>query len=754
MVPEKPSPAPNGKPHTTPRHRTPTVLQMEGAECGAAALAIVLAYYGRHVPLAELREACGVSRDGSKARHLVSAARRYGLKARGYRAEPESLPGLPLPLIAWWNFNHFVVVEGFARDRVQINDPATGPRTVTHTEFSQSFTGVVLLCEPGPDFTRGGEQRSMVDALRTRLKGSEIAVTYAVIAGLALVLPGLVVPTFLRVFIDQVLVLGTKDLVSALLIGMAITAAIRALLAWLQDYYLLRLETRLALSTSSKFFWHVLRLPVSFFDQRYGGEIASRVAINDEVAALLSGDLAKTLIDLVVVVFTVVLMVQYDITLTLIGIGIAALNLAALRYVSRRRVDGSQKLLQERGKLTGTAINGLQMIETLKASASESDFFARWAGYLAKVMNAQQDLGVPSAFLSSIPPLLSSLNITAILLVGSVKVINGGMTVGMLVAFQNLMFMFIGPFNQIVNLGGTLQEVEGGMSRLDDVLGHPLDGQLLEAPPPPAEETQAAGERVRLTGQVELRHVTFGYNPLEPALIEDLNLVLKPGSRVALVGGSGSGKSTISKLVCGLYEPWEGDILFDGLPRGQVPRAVLNTSLALVDQEIHLFEGTIRENLSLWDATVPEAQMVQAAKDACIHEDISSRSAGYDYLLIEGGRNFSGGQRQRLEIARALVGNPTLLVLDEATSALDPATESQIDDSLRRRGCTCLIVAHRLSTIRDCDEIVVLENGKVVQRGTHDELYKIEGPYSRLIKAEAPISKSKYQSVLESLYAK
>lgn len=751
MQTETSRPAPDGKPRTAPRRRTPTVLQMEGAECGAATLAIILAYHGRNVPLSELREECGVSRDGSKARHLVSAARRYGLKARGYRAEPDNLPALPLPLIAWWNFNHFVVVEGFGRDKVYLNDPATGPRAVTRAEFDESFTGVVILCEPGPDFRRGGEQRSSVQALGRRLHGSEMAVVYAVLAGLALVLPGLVVPTFLRVFIDQVLVLGTKDLVQPLLIGMALTAGIRALLAWLQDYYLLRLETRLALSTSSKFFWHVLRLPVSFFDQRYGGEIASRVAINDEVAALLSGDLAKTLIDLVVVIFCVMLMVQYDVALTLIGIGIAVLNLAALRYVSRRRVDGSQKLLQERGKLTGTAINGLQMIETLKASASESDFFARWAGYLAKVMNAQQDLGVPTAFLSAIPPLLSSLNVTAILLVGSVKVINGDMTVGMLVAFQNLMFTFIGPFNGIVNLGSTLQEVEGGMARLDDVLGHPLDRLSLEVPPAAEAGT---GEPVRLMGHVELRHVTFGYNRLEPPLIEDFNLVLKPGSRVALVGGSGSGKSTISKLVCGLYEPWEGEILFDGLPRSRIPRAVMNTSLAMVDQEIHLFEGTIRENLSLWDPSMPEAQMVQAAKDAALHEDISSRAAGYDYPLIEGGRNFSGGQRQRLEIARALVGNPTLLVLDEATSALDPATESLIDDSLRRRGCTCLIVAHRLSTIRDCDEIVVLENGKVVQRGTHDELYKTDGPYARLIKAAAPMSKPKYESVLESLYAK
>jgi NHLM bacteriocin system ABC transporter peptidase/ATP-binding protein len=716
------------------RVHTPTVIQMEAVECGAASLAIVLGYYKVYVPLEELRVACGVSRDGSKASNIVKAAKNYKLIARGLRKEPNDLKNLPLPMIVYWNFNHFLVVEGFGKDKVYLNDPASGPRTVTESEFSDSFTGVVLTFEKAEDFAPSGKPQALLPALRKRLVGLEPAIGYIVLTGLALLLTGFVIPVFSRVFIDDIL-LAHQNWIQALLVGMALTALLRAAWTWLQSYFLLRLETFLAISTSSKFFQHILNLPTEFFAQRYAGDISSRIAINDQVATLLSEQLATTLLNIVLVVFYVILMLQYDPLLTFIGVAIALSNIFALRLVSRRRVDANQKLLQERAKLIGTIFNGLQIIETLKATGTESDFFARWAGYQAKAVTAEQELGTLTQILAVVPTLLTAVNTAAILFIGGLRVMDGALTIGMLVAFQSLMASFIDPVNEIVALGGTLQEVQGNLNRLDDVFNYEQDRGIAQS----AKVLAPKGAPAKLAGYLELRNVTFGYSRLDKPLIEDFSLWLKPGDRVALVGASGSGKSTIAKLVSGLWEPWSGDVLFDGVERKSVPRRVLTNSLAMVDQDIALFEGTIRENLTLWDHTIPDVDVVQAAKDGVIHNEIANREGGYEHLVEEGGRNFSGGQRQRLEIARALINNPSILVLDEATSALDPVTEKVIDDNLRRRGCTCLIIAHRLSTIRDCDEIIVLEKGKVVQRGTHDELYKVDGPYANLIRAEEKV---------------
>lgn len=708
------------------RVKTPTVLQMEAVECGAAALTIVLWHYGRYESLETMRGECGVSRDGSKAGNIARAARRFGLEAQGYKRETASLAGMRLPLIVYWNFNHFVVLEGFGDDVVYLNDPASGPRTVTWREFDESFTGIVIELAPGPEFVKAGRKPSLWRSIADRLPGSRVAVAYAVLAGLALVVPGLLVPTFTRVFVDDILVAGSRDWVRPLCVGLLLTAAVRGALTWLQQKYLLRLETKLALTTSSRFLWHILRLPMQFFSQRFGGEIGSRVAMNDRVARLLSGQLATNVINVLLIVFYALLMIRYDLLLTAIAVVIALLNMAALAYVARKRIDQNQRLLQDRGKMLGTSMAGLQSIETLKASGIESDFFARWSGHQANVNNAQQAMGVSTQLLLSVPTLLNALGTAAILGVGGLRVMNGAMSLGMLVAFQSLMASFLEPVNQMVGLGAVLQEADGDLKRLDDVLRSAIDPQT-------APETSPSPHAGKLAGSLELRNVTFGYSRLDPPLLENFNLSMKPGSRVALVGASGSGKSTISRLISGLHEPWSGEILLDGVPRRELPRSVVSSSVALVDQEIFLFEGTVRDNLTLWDRTVPEADLVAAAMDAFIHDDVAARPRGYDSVIDEGGQNFSGGQRQRLEIGRALVGRPSIVVLDEATSSLDPLTEQRIDDRLRRRGCTCVIIAHRLSTIRDCDEIVVLERGTVVQRGTHDELRGLDGPYARML---------------------
>lgn len=714
------------------RVRTPTILQMEAVECGAAALAILMAYHGKFVTLEELRESCGVSRDGSKASNVVKAARTYGFTAKGYRKEPADLKTMPLPVIVFWNFNHFLVVEGFKGGRFFLNDPASGPRTVTEEEFDQSFTGVVLVIEPGPDFQPSGQPRSMLASLKSRLPLSEPALAYLILAGLALVIPGLVLPVFTKTFIDEYLIGRMDSWIKPVLLGMLFTAIVRGVLTWLQSYYLTRFQTKLALSTSSKFLWHVLRLPVLFYSQRSPGDISSRVGINNRVAELLTGDLATTVLNVVMVIFYAALMLSYDLVLTLVGMAIAALNILFLRLMTRKTVDITQKLANDSGKLLGTSMNGLQMMESIKASGMEADFFTKWSGYQTKVMNGQQRAGSVGVAMMTVPPLLTALNTTLILSLGGLRVMDGALTMGMLVAFQSLMASFIDPINQLVSMGKKIQEVQGDMNRLDDVLQYRSDPRLDTSAQPP---TPAQSPAPQLEGHVELRNVTFGYSKLEAPLIENFNLVLKPGERVALVGSSGCGKSTISKLVAGLHEPWSGEILFDGQARNAVDRRVLLQSLAMVSQEITLFEGSLRDNLSMWDATLPEAQVVQAAKDACIHEAIATRPGAYDSTVQEGGGNFSGGQKQRIEIARALAINPRILVLDEATSALDPITEMQVDDNLRRRGCTCLIVAHRLSTIRDCDEIIVLDKGKVVQRGSHEDMRDTDGLYATLMKA-------------------
>jgi NHLM bacteriocin system ABC transporter peptidase/ATP-binding protein len=690
------------------RVKTPTVLQMEAVECGAAALGIVLGYYGRIVPLEELRVACGVSRDGSKASNIVKAARGYGMAAKGYREELDGLGSLPLPFIVFWDFDHFLVVEGFGKHGVWVNDPAAGPRVVSYEEFDRSYTGVALTFEPAPDFRKGGVRPSLLAAMRERLRGSEWALTFVVLASLALVVPGLLVPIFSQIFVDQYLVQRSGNIIGPLLLAMVVTALLRAALTFLQQHYLLRLQNKLALSMSGRFMWHVLRLPMVFYSQRYPGEVGSRVALNDQIAQLLSGQLATTALNIVTVIFYLALMFYYDVVLTLIAILFAALNIVALRYFSRKRIDTNQKLLRDRGKLAGVSMGGLQTIETLKATGRESDFFARWAGLQAKLVDAQQGLNAYTQVLSAVPTLLTALSTAAILGIGGLRVMDGDLTLGMLVAFQVLMLSFTAPIAQMVALGSTLQEAQGALARVDDVLRYRPDPRT----DPAVQEPSQPGTPSRLSGRLELRGVSFGYSPLAPPFIEDFDLTLRPGSRVALVGASGSGKSTLAKLVSGLYAPWEGEILFDGHPAEDIPRGLLTASLTVVDQDIFLFEGTVRENLTLWDHTIPESRITQAARDALIHEDVVARPGGYESRVDEGGANFSGGQRQRLEIARALVGDPTLLILDEATSALDPTTESAIDDNLRRRGCTCLIAAHRLSTIRDCDEIIVLDGGQ------------------------------------------
>ncbi|MFJ2735864.1 MULTISPECIES: NHLP family bacteriocin export ABC transporter peptidase/permease/ATPase subunit [unclassified Streptomyces] len=723
--PARPDPRTRGR-----NVRTPTVLQMEAVECGAASLAMVLGHHGRHVPLEELRIACGVSRDGSRASNLLKAARGYGLTAKGMQMDTAALAGVKAPAVLFWEFNHYVVYDGMGRRLgrrgVYVNDPGKGRRFVPMEDFDTSYTGVVLVMEPGEDFEKGGRKPGVLGALPARMRGTAGTMPAAVLASLLLVAVGAAVPALSRTYIDTYLIGGRTSLLGVLFASMGACVLLTVVLTWLQQANLL--HGRLISSTlaGARFLRHLLRLPVTFFAQRAPADLVQRLASNDQVAETLARDLAAAGVDAVVVVLYALLLYTYDPQLTFVGIGVALLNVVAMRVVVRLRATRTAKLRADNARLTNTAYTGLQLIETMKATGGEDGYFRKWAGQHAATLEEQQRLGVPTAWLGVVAPALATLNSALILWIGGMRAVEGHISVGLLVAFQALVTRFTAPLTRLNGVAGRIQDFAADVARLKDVENFQADP--LYTRPRGGDSTR------RLHGHVELENLTFGYSPLDKPLLTGFDLTVGPGRQVALVGGSGSGKSTVSRLISGLYTPWDGVIRIDGQRLEDIPRGALAASVSFVDQDVFLFEGTVRDNVALWDPSIPDDAVVEALRDAALYEVVTRRPGGIHSRVEQDGRNFSGGQRQRLEIARALVRRPSILVLDEVTSALDAETEQTVMDNLRRRGCACVVIAHRLSTVRDSDEIVVLQHGTVVERGRHGELMAHGGAYAALVR--------------------
>ena len=709
--------------------RVPVVMQMEALECGAASLTMIMHYYKKWIPLEQARVDCGVSMDGANAKNVMVAARNYGMKVNAWRVDPEDLlEEGPFPCIIHWGFNHFVVLCGFKGKKAVLNDPARGRVTVEWEEFDREFTGVCLFFEPDEGFTPSGKPKSVLSYARERLRGSGTAVAFVILTTTIVSLLGIIQPAFNRTFLDRLLSGTNVEWLTPFMLLFILFVIVTVTVSWISAAYSLKIQGKMASYGSSSYLWKVLRLPMQFFSQRLSADIADRQATNAAIASTLVKTFAPLAIQSIMMIFYLAVMIHYSPVLALIGVGAIVLNLLVSAIVTSKRVNITRVQQRDAAKLSSATMSGINMIETIKSSGAENGFFGRWAGYQASVNTQSVSYTRLNLFLGTLPAAITATANIAVLGLGVLLVIRGKFTAGMVMAFQGFLSSFMSPATSLINAGQSIQEMTTQMERVDDVMSYPED--------PSFAPREKKSEYQKLSGAIELKDVTFGYSRLGKPLITNFSMTVKPGQKIAFVGRTGCGKSTLAKLISGLYRPWSGSVTFDGIPLDEIDRNVFTGSVSVIDQDITLFEDTVSQNIKMWDDSIEDFEVTLAARDAGIYDDILTREGGFSHKLLDGGRDLSGGQRQRMEIARALSQDPTICIMDEATSALDAHTEYEVIRSINARGITCIIIAHRLSTIRDCDEIIVLDKGKIVERGTHDELFALGGMYASLVSNE------------------